>query len=862
MSNQIEIWFRLADEDKDGAIAGAEAVKFFTKSGLPQDVLGQIWEYSSGGGAKLNVMQFTTALRLVSLAQASGGRLQPDQARVVAMGAGPQLPPPRLAGVTDVPPTPSIPTYTPQITGLTPQVTGGMPPVAAGATGAYVMQPTGGQQLPPYRPQATGAPGYPGVAPQVTGAASAGATGAPGGPAAAAGLTGPHLTGGAGTAGGLPGFPLFTPMDLQRYQATFLSTDADRDGVVKGGECFPVFMQSGLDKATLKRMWDLVAGNSGQLNQAQFFKCMYLMDGMRRGAHLPAVLPPGPWPQVATGAPVAGLTGASAAAAGLTGMSTSSPLPSENWTLDSQFGNKGAVKAISDAYDQTLPRIPDLPGKIKYEGPSAAVATGPSAVPDLDSAVASMLAPADKARWEAEQEAAKKKEQQQREAEAEAAAAKARIEAFQAALSELVMFKSKTDVALLQASDSAARMTAEAEDMEVRYNRAHLAAQSQAEAGSKARQELQALLARKQEAANKLDLLQEELKMMQNLNPAELVALEKEVGGLVAQVAAAESRKAALEMQRDSGRKQKELLSNKLSDLELAAAAGEGEVRRAKEELAQLQGKVSSAQVAGVSEGALGDVGPLLTTAASAYRRLFSTAVAAGMEVPYEANLSNVGSLIWLEQLLTGTAEWVDDEQVINGYSVVNALPDLEGPALVASTVGVEVVDPDPLDMPADAAAAAALAEQGVPEPEPAAALPAAVSGGRRSLADEDDSEMMSSELLSPADLSGVHPAPAGLGGLAGFDPAAYRLADSNTSRALGQQYSVDSSFAGSFVAEPSSAGGTGASAGGFEDDAFAVSSGTTGQAVEAAGRSGTAGPAETSSGGATAGVGFEDNAF
>jgi hypothetical protein len=34
------------------------------------------------------------------------------------------------------------------------------------------------------------------------------------------------------------------------------------------------------------------------------------------------------------------------------------------------------------------------------------------------------------------------------------------------------------------------------------------AAQSQAEAGSKARQELQALLARKQEAANKLELLQ------------------------------------------------------------------------------------------------------------------------------------------------------------------------------------------------------------------------------------------------------------------------------------------------------------------------------------------------------------------
>jgi hypothetical protein len=47
--------------------------------------------------------------------QASGGRLAPDQARLVVMGGGPQLPPPRLAGVSDTPPTPSIPTYTPQV---------------------------------------------------------------------------------------------------------------------------------------------------------------------------------------------------------------------------------------------------------------------------------------------------------------------------------------------------------------------------------------------------------------------------------------------------------------------------------------------------------------------------------------------------------------------------------------------------------------------------------------------------------------------------------------------------------------------------------------------------------------------------
>jgi hypothetical protein len=38
----VEHWFRLADEDRDGGVGGAEAVRFFTKSGLPQDVLGQV----------------------------------------------------------------------------------------------------------------------------------------------------------------------------------------------------------------------------------------------------------------------------------------------------------------------------------------------------------------------------------------------------------------------------------------------------------------------------------------------------------------------------------------------------------------------------------------------------------------------------------------------------------------------------------------------------------------------------------------------------------------------------------------------------------------------------------------------------
>jgi len=42
MAGLAEQWFRLADEDRDGKITGGEAVKFFMRSGLPKDVLGQV----------------------------------------------------------------------------------------------------------------------------------------------------------------------------------------------------------------------------------------------------------------------------------------------------------------------------------------------------------------------------------------------------------------------------------------------------------------------------------------------------------------------------------------------------------------------------------------------------------------------------------------------------------------------------------------------------------------------------------------------------------------------------------------------------------------------------------------------------
>lgn len=66
----------------------------------------------------------------------------------------------------------------------------------------------------------------------------------------------------------------------------------------QGGECFGYFMQWGLPKATLKDIWELVAGDEGRLTQRQFVSCIYLMELAKTGNPLPQRLPPGPFPPV------------------------------------------------------------------------------------------------------------------------------------------------------------------------------------------------------------------------------------------------------------------------------------------------------------------------------------------------------------------------------------------------------------------------------------------------------------------------------------------------------------------------------------------------------------------------------------
>lgn len=50
----FDAWFRFADADRDNVIGGADAVAFFSRSGLPQETLFKVWEcigsFLRGGG--------------------------------------------------------------------------------------------------------------------------------------------------------------------------------------------------------------------------------------------------------------------------------------------------------------------------------------------------------------------------------------------------------------------------------------------------------------------------------------------------------------------------------------------------------------------------------------------------------------------------------------------------------------------------------------------------------------------------------------------------------------------------------------------------------------------------------------------
>lgn len=186
----FDAYFRRADLDRDGRISGAEAVSFFQGSGLPKQVLAQIWAFANQSQSGfLGRAEFYNALKLVTVAQ-SKRELTPEMVKAALYGpAASKIPAPQINfSATGTPPAPA-PAPAPQTAPVSPlshQNLGLRGPVPNLSSN---QQNFPSQESQPVRPPASNLP--PGVAtqgitvgglrPQTVGISSYGSSGKMGG---------------------------------------------------------------------------------------------------------------------------------------------------------------------------------------------------------------------------------------------------------------------------------------------------------------------------------------------------------------------------------------------------------------------------------------------------------------------------------------------------------------------------------------------------------------------------------------------------------------------------------------------------------------------------------------------------------
>lgn len=84
-----------------------------------------------------------------------------------------------------------------------------------------------------------------------------------------------------------------TSADKARYDAIFMRSDLDKDGLVSGPEIKDIFMQSGIQQMCLAQIWALCDTNqSGKLTSDQFALAMWLVERKKNGIEPPNVLAP------------------------------------------------------------------------------------------------------------------------------------------------------------------------------------------------------------------------------------------------------------------------------------------------------------------------------------------------------------------------------------------------------------------------------------------------------------------------------------------------------------------------------------------------------------------------------------------
>lgn len=143
----------------------------------------------------------------------------------------------------------------------------------------------------------------------------------------------------------------------------------------------------------------------------------------------------------------------------------------------------------------------------------------------------------------AEKMEAQKKDQELYKAKQEADTARSKKEFFEKALQELMLFKSRMDVATMDVQEKLRREQEQTADAERRYDQIRLGAEEAAREAGSAALALQEAQKRKSELEAKLDEMQQDLAAKERSHPEMVHRLELEIQVLQESVSTVEQRR-------------------------------------------------------------------------------------------------------------------------------------------------------------------------------------------------------------------------------------------------------------------------------------------------------------------------------
>ncbi|KAH6983037.1 hypothetical protein BKA56DRAFT_582855 [Ilyonectria sp. MPI-CAGE-AT-0026] len=221
-------------------LPGDQARQIFEKSGLPNEILGRIWQLAdTEQRGALALTEFVIAMHLLTSMKTGALRALPSILPAGLYEAAARRPASRQSSTG-----PAISAIPRQVSGSAQMRTGsplGRPPMSPQGTGVVPLGP------PTMSPQSTGANDW-----------------------------------------------VVTAADKARFDQIYADLDKTNKGFITGEEAVPFLSQSSLPEDTLAQIWDLSDTNSqGHLTRDQFAIAMYLIRQQRggRSVPLPSTLP-------------------------------------------------------------------------------------------------------------------------------------------------------------------------------------------------------------------------------------------------------------------------------------------------------------------------------------------------------------------------------------------------------------------------------------------------------------------------------------------------------------------------------------------------------------------------------------------